>query len=446
MLHNPNRKGIVSKNTNTLPLENRNSSKESISNSSYLMTQNYLNNPTQLYSANVNTIINTNNNNNINVFFNSTNTINKQAIDQSKPLQTFIYPSNLNINTNYTQSQIPISANLPVSSVQSSVSNYPNYQPQFHPPTSTSHSNDSLTTPPTKQKKMRKPFSVDEDHLLTNIMYGKPFTTWIDVAAQIPGRSARQCRDRWANYLSPNNKNGPWSRGEDEILAEKHREYGSQWTVIAKFFDGRSENNVKNRWYTHLKHKYYGKNQNANKPKSSTPSLDNVQNFQNLSNIQFINNNNILNNYNNYYDNNQGPIQYASNTNINYIPNQSSNQIKGFPLLPPPIPQSTSQYFTYPPPKVTVSNTNPSINSYPTISPINNETINLSINKYSLDHDKKNLYNENIQSIKADFNTPKVSNMVETNPKRHLLPPISSLDSEIPESKIGKANQKNHLT
>ena len=46
MLHNPNRKGIVSKNTNTLPLENRNSSKESISNSSYLMTQNYLNNPT----------------------------------------------------------------------------------------------------------------------------------------------------------------------------------------------------------------------------------------------------------------------------------------------------------------------------------------------------------------------------------------------------------------
>ena len=92
-------------------------------------------------------------------------------------------------------------------------------------------------------------------------MHGQPFTTWIAVAEQIPGRSARQCRDRWANYLSPNNKNGPWSQAEDEILAAKQREYGSQWSLICKFFNGRSENNVKNRWYTHLKPKYFPENQ-----------------------------------------------------------------------------------------------------------------------------------------------------------------------------------------
>lgn len=109
---------------------------------------------------------------------------------------------------------------------------------------------------PNKQKKMRKLFSAEEDALLSRIMFEQTFTTWIAVAAQIPGRSARQCRDRWANYLSPENKNGPWSQEEDQLLAEKFRELGPQWTSIAKFFDGRSENNVKNRWYTHLRGKY----------------------------------------------------------------------------------------------------------------------------------------------------------------------------------------------
>ena len=106
-----------------------------------------------------------------------------------------------------------------------------------------------------RQKKIRKLFTPEEDALLRRIMFEQTFTTWIAVAAQIPGRSARQCRDRWANYLSPENKNGPWTQDEDRLLTEKFLELGPQWTSIAKFFDGRSENNVKNRWYTHLRGK-----------------------------------------------------------------------------------------------------------------------------------------------------------------------------------------------
>jgi hypothetical protein len=102
-------------------------------------------------------------------------------------------------------------------------------------------------------KKVRKLFSPEEDALLCHIMFEQQFTTWIAVAAQMPGRTARQCRDRWANYLSPDNKNGPWTVEEDRRLAEKFLECGPQWTTISRFFDGRSENNVKNRWYTHLR-------------------------------------------------------------------------------------------------------------------------------------------------------------------------------------------------
>jgi hypothetical protein len=102
-------------------------------------------------------------------------------------------------------------------------------------------------------KSTRKLFTPEEDALLARVMSHCPFASWVDVARHIPGRSARQCRDRWSNYLCPANKNGPWLRSEDLLLIQKVAEIGSRWTQIARFFDGRSENNVKNRWYTHVK-------------------------------------------------------------------------------------------------------------------------------------------------------------------------------------------------
>lgn len=118
---------------------------------------------------------------------------------------------------------------------------------------------------PQKPKKIRKLFSPQEDAILSQIMFQEPFQTWIAVAEKLPGRTARQCRDRWVNYLSPTNKNGPWTHEEDKLLADKYLEHGPQWTTIAKFFDGRSENNVKNRWYTYVKTRF-------NQQKSATPA------------------------------------------------------------------------------------------------------------------------------------------------------------------------------
>ncbi|KAH0793086.1 Myb-like DNA-binding domain containing protein [Histomonas meleagridis] len=106
-------------------------------------------------------------------------------------------------------------------------------------------------------------------------MFEQPFVTWLAVALQIPGRTARQCRDRWTNYLSPQNKNAPWTVEEDNLLAQKYLELGSQWTIIAKYFDGRSENNVKNRWYTHIKHKLENQSKKIeNLPPEITPRIE----------------------------------------------------------------------------------------------------------------------------------------------------------------------------
>jgi myb proto-oncogene protein len=51
-------------------------------------------------------------------------------------------------------------------------------------------------------------FSPPEDALLSDIMQTEPFLNWDEVAERIPGRSPRQCRDRWLNHLAPWIKKG----------------------------------------------------------------------------------------------------------------------------------------------------------------------------------------------------------------------------------------------
>ena len=84
-------------------------------------------------------------------------------------------------------------------------------------------------------------------------MRAQKFTSWEKVAQDLPDRTARQCRDRWLNYLSPNIRKDPWLWSEDKLLVAKINEMGTHWSNIAKYFVGRSDNHIKNRWYSYLK-------------------------------------------------------------------------------------------------------------------------------------------------------------------------------------------------
>ena len=87
-------------------------------------------------------------------------------------------------------------------------------------------------------------WSADEDSLLLSLVTNGKLS-WTAIAERIPGRTSKQCRERWFNFLDPSLKHGSYSVEEDEKLWKLHCELGGRWAKIAKLMPGRSENSVK---------------------------------------------------------------------------------------------------------------------------------------------------------------------------------------------------------
>ncbi|CAM8906126.1 unnamed protein product [Rhodiola kirilowii] len=68
-------------------------------------------------------------------------------------------------------------------------------------------------------------------------------------------RCRKSCRLRWLNYLKPNIKRGEFSMDEDDLIIRLHKLLGNRWSLIAGRVPGRTANDVKNHWNTHLRKK-----------------------------------------------------------------------------------------------------------------------------------------------------------------------------------------------
>jgi myb proto-oncogene protein len=76
---------------------------------------------------------------------------------------------------------------------------------------------------------------------------------WSEVAYRIPGRSAKQCRERWSFNLDPQIDKSDWSPEEDEVLLAAQVKLGNKWSQIALQLPGRTENAIKTRFKSILR-------------------------------------------------------------------------------------------------------------------------------------------------------------------------------------------------
>jgi hypothetical protein len=73
-------------------------------------------------------------------------------------------------------------------------------------------------------------------------------SNWSLVAKMLPGRTRKQCRERWVNQLDPSLNTAHWTPEEDAALRFHHQIHGSCWSRISASLPGRSATAIKNRW------------------------------------------------------------------------------------------------------------------------------------------------------------------------------------------------------
>lgn len=96
------------------------------------------------------------------------------------------------------------------------------------------------------------PWDESEDEILIEWVRTHGARNWAKCANQIQGRTGKQCREHWNNKLNENIKKGDWT-AEDDLLILKFYQRFKSWKKIIPIFENRTENSIKNRFFSQLR-------------------------------------------------------------------------------------------------------------------------------------------------------------------------------------------------
>jgi len=74
--------------------------------------------------------------------------------------------------------------------------------------------------------------------------------SWAQIATEIPGRTSKQCRERWFHHLDPAINRSPYTPEDDRLIMSMWEIVGNKWADIARMLNARTSESVKTRFQT----------------------------------------------------------------------------------------------------------------------------------------------------------------------------------------------------
>jgi len=86
---------------------------------------------------------------------------------------------------------------------------------------------------------VKGPWTAEEDQTISELVKTHGAKKWSFIASNLPGRMAKQCRERYHNHLRSDISKAAWTEEEDRIILEYHQNEGNKWSSMTKRLPGR---------------------------------------------------------------------------------------------------------------------------------------------------------------------------------------------------------------
>ncbi|CAI0417715.1 unnamed protein product [Linum tenue] len=138
------------------------------------------------------------------------------------------------------------------------------------------------------EKVKKGPWTAEEDAKLVDYITNKGHTNWKSLP-KLAGlnRCGKSCRLRWTNYLRPDIKRGKFSEEEERLIINLHSVLGNKWSRIATHLSGRTDNEIKNYYNTHIRKKLLqmGIDPQTHKPRTDHSQIAQIINLTQLEEL-----------------------------------------------------------------------------------------------------------------------------------------------------------------
>lgn len=135
--------------------------------------------------------------------------------------------------------------------------------------------NQNLSKENKRNQRSRKNGWKEEEDIKLRKLFDQFGPQWTKIGTMMGNKTGKQVRDRYMNASRPDISYAEWTEEEDKLFLSLLNKYGKKWCQIASEMPGRTDNQVKNKFYC-LRRDRKKNNQRRNELRNAIQGIENA--------------------------------------------------------------------------------------------------------------------------------------------------------------------------